>query len=483
VRDLDYLDAAIDQFIRTPVQVAATMTNKLAGAWNYPWNPFAENAPIASSLMPALHHVLIAGSILGMGSVWRRPVTGMVLAGALLATWLPFLAVNIDVRYEVTPAPVGAVLAGIVMSDLFAGVITVTGRRPVLRRHLRMILASISVLGATTAIGIIGTTGFLAVVPTGTVLPVTAHLLTGWAMAISTGLLSILAVGIMAHGRNRIPTADQSSRPTMPGSSTWIGWAVGTVIGTGIATLMAIQVWFAPEWHEWSIDVRPGDRAIQTINLPADRQIPPDAIIEMRLWLQGGRSPRYEPVIRINGREVANFRPAFDDAGSLRFPESTLAYARLQGKVRADLPQWYAIRLDPALIDAPRLEVELEASPTGDVSSGDLADAWIRVWGDFPPSAPRIAADRIDPIPAGVFEGPALYSRRAGADHSVFRYYATGSTLIWRRTPLSSAGTTAFIRRAGDRSTSLSDAAKVQYGALRIRFLVLDRNYGLITAF
>ena len=32
VRDLDYLDAAIDQFIRTPVQVAATMTNKLAGA-------------------------------------------------------------------------------------------------------------------------------------------------------------------------------------------------------------------------------------------------------------------------------------------------------------------------------------------------------------------------------------------------------------------------------------------------------------------
>ena len=483
MRDLDYLDAAIDQFIRTPVQVAATMTNKLAGAWNYPWNPFAENAPIASSLMPALHHVLIAGSILGMGSVWRRPVTGMVLAGALLATWLPFLAVNIDVRYEVTPAPVGAVLAGIVMSDLFAGVITVTGRRPVLRRHLRMILASISVLGATTAIGIIGTTGFLAVVPTGTVLPVTAHLLTGWAMAISTGLLSTLAVVIMSRGRSQSSIGAQSSQPKMLRSSTWIGWAVGTVIGTGIATLMAIQVWFAPEWHEWSIDVRPGDRAIQTINLPADRQIPPDAIIEMRLWLQGGRSPRYEPVIRINGREVANFRPAFDDAGSLRFPESTLAYARLQGKVRADLPQWYAIRLDPALIDAPRLEVELEASPTGDVSNGDVADAWIRVWGDFPPSAPRIAADRIDPIPAGVFEGPALYSRRAGADHSVFRYYATGSTLIWRRTPLSSAGTTAFIRRAGDRSTSLSDAAKVQYGALRIRFLVLDRNYGLITAF
>ncbi len=48
VRDLDYLDAAIDQFIRTPVQVAATMTNKLAGA--------------------------------------------------LLATCLPFLAVKIDVR-------------------------------------------------------------------------------------------------------------------------------------------------------------------------------------------------------------------------------------------------------------------------------------------------------------------------------------------------------------------------------------------------
>ena len=112
-----------------------------------------------------------------------------------------------------------------------------------------------------------------------------------------------------------------------------------------------------------------------------------------------------------------------------------------------------------------------------------MADAWIRVWGDFPPSGPRIAADRIDPIPAGVFEGPALYSRRAGADHSVFRYYATGSTLIWRRTPLSSAGTTSFIRPAGDQSTSLLDDAKVQNGALRIRILVLDRNYGLVTAF
>ncbi|NBQ33349.1 MAG: hypothetical protein EBU21_15595, partial [Proteobacteria bacterium] len=479
VRDLDYLDAAIDQFIQTPVQVAATMTNKLAGAWNYPWNPFAENAPVASSLMPALHHLLIAGSVIGLGTVWRRPVTGMVLAGALLATWLPFLAVS----YEVTPAPVGAVLAGIAMSDLVAGVVAVAKRRPGLRRHRRMILASVSVLGATTVIGMIGTTGFLAVVPTGTVLPVTAHLLTGWSAAISTGLRSTLAVVIMSRGRSQSSIDAQSSQPKMPEPGAWIGWAAGAAMGTGIATLMAIQVWFAPEWHEWSIDLRPGDRAIQTINLPADRQIPPDAIVEMRLWLQGGRSPRYEPVIRINGKEVANFRPAFDDAGSLRFPESTLAYARLQGKVRADLPQWYAIRLDPALVDAPRLEVELEASPTGDVSNRDPADAWIRVWGDFPPSGPRIAADRIDPAPAGVFEGPALYSRRAGADNSVFRYYATGSTLIWRRTPLSSTSTTAFIRRAGDRSTGMLDAAKVRNGALRIRFLVLDRNYGLITAF
>ena len=483
VRDLDYLDAAIDQFIRTPVQVTATMTNKLAGAWNYPWNPFAENAPLASSLMPALHHLLIGGSVIGLGSVWRRPVTGMVLAGALLATWLPFLAVNIDVRYEVTPAPVGAVLAGIAISDLVAGVVTVAGRRPALRRYRRMILATASALGVTVVIGIIGTTGFLVMDPTGTILPVTAHLLTGWGAAISTGLLSTLAVGITSHGHNGASMAVQSSWPTMPSSRTWIGWAVGTVMGTGIATLMAMQVWFAPEWHEWSIDLQPGDRAIQTIDLPAYRRIPPDAIVEMRLWLQGGRSPRYEPVIRINGREVANFRPAFDDAGSLRFPESTLAYARLQGKVRADLPQWYAIRLDPALIDVPRLEVELEASPTGDVFNGDLADAWIRVWGDFPPSAPRIAADRIDPTPAAVFEGPALYSRRAGADNSVFRYYATGSTLIWRRTPLSSTGTTALIRPAGDRSTGPLDAARIRNGALRIRILVLDPNYGLITAF
>lgn len=483
VRDLDYLDAAVDQFMMSPVQVTATMTNKLAGAWNYPWNPFAESAPLSNSLMPALHHLLIGGSVIGLGSVWRRPVTAMVLAGALLATWLPFLAVNIDVRYEVTPAPVGAVLTGIAISDLVTGVVIIAGRRPTLRRYRRMILATASALGATTVIGSVGTTGFLLMVPTGTVLPVTAHLLTGWATAISTGLLSILAVWIMSHGGSRRSIGAQSSPPRMPETRTRIGLAIGATMGTGIATLMAIQVWFAPEWHEWSIDLRPGDRAIQTIWLSNKQPIPPDAIVEMRLWLQGGRSPRYEPVVRINGTEVANFRPAFDDAGSLRFPESTLAYARLQGKVRADLPQWYAIRLDPALIDAPRLDVELEASPIVDVSRKDVADAWIRVWGDFPPSNPRIAADRIDPTPAGVFEGPALYSRRAGADNSVFRYYATGSTLIWRRTPLSSERTTAAIMRLGDRSTGPVDATKIRNGALRIRILVLDRNYGLITAF
>ena len=110
-------------------------------------------------------------------------------------------------------------------------------------------------------------------------------------------------------------------------------------------------------------------------------------------------------------------------------------------------------------------------------------NGYIRVWGDFPPSDPRIAPDRIDPTPAGVFEGPALYSLRTGADNSAFRYYATGSTLIWRRTPLSSERTTVATRPAGDSDTSRLDAAKVRIGVLCIRIFIRKQCYKMASSF
>jgi hypothetical protein len=258
---------------------------------------------------------------------------------------------------------------------------------------------------------------------------------------------------------------------------------VGVLAGAVLAVLVGTRIWFAPYWHEWAIDLGPGDRASQSVTLPAGWRTPPESVVELRLWLQGGRAPRYEPVVRVNGTIVANFRPAFDDAGSLRFPESTLAYARLQGKVRADLPQWYAVRLDPSVLDAGRLDIDLEASPVIASTTGRSADAWIRVWGDFPAPSPRTAWDAIDPTATETYEGPALFSRRAGADHSVFKYYATGDTLIWRRTPL--RGTTAHptITRGDGTTSTIVDATRLREGTLRMRVVVLDATYALIAAF
>lgn len=473
VRDLDYLDAAIDQALATPVQAFATMVDKLAGAWRYPWDPFNEAAPVVAGIVPVTHPILLGGMVAGLAAIWRRPVTGAVLAGALLATWLPYLAVNIDVRYPVTPAPVNAVVAGIAVADLAAGaraaratVVAWTRRRSVVTRVAAVVTAAVAIVAWAD------TSGILASLPAGTFTPSTAHLIAGGAFTLATGAALVLAVHVSL------------ARP-VPGAIYLAPLAAtGAAIAAGatLAILVWTRAWFAPYWHEWSVDLRPGDRAAQSVALPTGWRTPPGSIVELRLWLQGGRAPRYEPVIRINGNVVANFRPAFDDAGSLRFPESTLAYARLQGKVRADLPQWYAVRLDPATLDAGHLVVEVEASPVPG-ATGDADDAWIRVWGDFSPSAPRAAWDAVDPAAAEVFEGPALTSRRAGADHSVFKYYATGDTLIWRRTPL--RGTTArpVVTRADGTSPGMIETTRLREGRLRIRVVVLDPTFALVAAF
>jgi hypothetical protein len=473
VRDLDYLDAAIDQARATPIQAFATMVDKLAGAWLYPWDPFNEAAPVVATITPLTHRLLLGATVLGLASIWRRPVIGTILAGTLLATWLPYLAVNIDVRYVVTPAPVNAVVAGIAVADLVAASrawrVHALQRRATVPRRLAW--AAITAVVVATTLTAAGPTGILAALPVG-LTPTSAHLLADGAFTVVVGTAMAFAVGVVtAHqisGVIRVPTRTAAG--------------IGVVAGTALAILVGMRSWFAPYWHEWSIDLRPGDHASQRVALPADWRTPAGSIIELRLWLQGGRAPRYEPVIRVNGNVVANFRPAFDDAGSLRFPESTLAYARLQGKVRADLPQWYAVRLDPAVLDAGRLDINVEASPVAD-ATGSPSDAWIRVWGDFTPSMPRAAWDAVDPTAAETFEGPALFSRRAGADHSVFKYYATGDTLIWRRTPL--RGTTArpTLMRGNATMPNLVDATRLREGSLRMRVVVLDPTFDLVAAF
>ena len=386
---------------------------------------------------------------------------------------MPYLAVNIDVRYVVTPAPVNAVVAGIAVADLVAASrawrVHALQRRATVPRRLAW--AAITAVVVATTLTAAGPTGILAALPVG-LTPTSAHLLADGAFTVVVGTAMALAVGVaVAH---QIPGAARLPIHTAAGA--------GIVAGTALAFLVGTRSWFAPYWHEWSIDLRPGDHASQHVTLPADWRTPAGSIIELRLWLQGGRAPRYEPVIRVNGSVVANFRPAFDDAGSLRFPESTLAYARLQGKVRADLPQWYAVRLDSAVLDAGRLDIDVEASPVAD-ATGSPSDAWIRVWGDFTPSTPRAAWDAVDPTATETFEGPTLFSRRAGADHSVFKYYATGDTLIWRRTPL--RGTTArpALMRGNATMPNLVDATRLREGSLRMRVVVLDPTFDLVAAF
>jgi hypothetical protein len=476
VRDLDYLDAAFDQVRATPVQAFATMVDKLAGAWLYPWDPFNEEAPFVTPLVPIVHRLLLGGMVLGLGTIWRRPVVGAILVGALLATWLPYLAVNIDVRYVVTPAPLNAIVAGIAMADL---VVAAQAWRASARRTgvatvpRRVVWGAVATCAIVSTLAEIGPTGILMAVPTGVISASAAHLVTGGASTLIVGAAMAIAVGVTL-GRPEPGAAHLSVRGAAD---------VGILAGATLAVLVGTRIWFAPYWHEWAIDLRPGDRASQSVTLPAGWRTPPESVVELRLWLQGGRAPRYEPVVRVNGTIVANFRPAFDDAGSLRFPESTLAYARLQGKVRADLPQWYAVRLDPSVLDAGRLDIDLEASPVIASTTGRSADAWIRVWGDFPSARPRTAWDAIDPTATETYEGPALFSRRAGADHSVFKYYATGDTLIWRRTPL--RGTTAHptIARGDGTTSTIVDATRLREGTLRMRVVVLDATYALIAAF
>ena len=190
----------------------------------------------------------------------------------------------------------------------------------------------------------------------------------------------------------------------------------------------------------------------------------------MRLYLQGGSQPDYEPVVRVGGKEVARLGPAFADAGPLRFDRVLMDSAARQGKTRADVPQWYAVPVDVAGLGPGPVAVEVAAEAVAGESGGQ---PWLRVWGDYPLSTG-----------ARLYEGPAVHSRVLGADNAFHKLMATGHPLLWRRSPLT--GPRADATRGGGAgwvADDLSAAPGRQSGEYRIRLLILAANGDLLALF
>jgi hypothetical protein len=246
--------------------------------------------------------------------------------------------------------------------------------------------------------------------------------------------------------------------------------ASGVVAGAVLAAIYGVQARADGDWHQWSVRLPVGAVARQTIALPPDWRPPPGGRAELRLYVAGSRDPLYDPVVRVDGREVARLGPAFADAGPLRFWAQIMVAARNQGKTRAEVPQWVVVAVDPSGVAQDRLNVEVAvepASPPGPPGPPGQAapagsTAWARLWGDY---ALRPGAR--------VYDGPALYSRIPGADEAFLKYIATGEYGIWRSTPLRSRAVEAAWRRgAGWDSADLSDLPGRQTGEYRIRLLV-----------
>jgi hypothetical protein len=247
----------------------------------------------------------------------------------------------------------------------------------------------------------------------------------------------------------------------------------GVVGGALLAGLLVAGVYgaealYGGSWHEWSTRIGPGEAVRQTFVLPPGWSPPAGSRAELRLYLQGGSRPVYEPVVRVQGREVARLGPAFTDAGPLRFDRVVMDSASRQGKVRADVPQWYAVPVELSLMGAGRVTVEVAPEVAPEARPGE---AWLRVWGDYP-------------LRERVYEGPAVHSRILGADNAFHKLVATGHPMLWRRAPLS-GGRGEGARGAGGTWSGgdLSEAPGLQSGEYRIRLLVLAPNGDLLALY
>lgn len=442
-RDLDYLEAAIDQVRATPLKATATEINKLYQAYLHPYNPYSEQPPLVAGLAVPLHRLLAVLALGGLCLGWRRLSAAVVLAAGLLAFSLPFLVSHIDLRYTVPASQIGAIFAGLLMAETV--------------RALRHSPAAIAAAGGATlaalALSALDTGTWLEIMPG--LHPWHIHLGRSAALALVIAAVGVLTGRLLAPPRR----AFQDGGRERLARSTYL--VSGLIAGCALAGVLGVQALYDGEWHEWSATIRAGQAVRQSIQLPATFGIPDGGRAELRLYLQGSHEQTYIPVVRASSQEIARLGPAFTDAGPLRFEASIMRTASQQGKARADVPQWYAVALDAALLDGrTALDVEVTLEPLPDAPAA--AAPWLRIWGDYP-TRPGVR----------LYDGPAVVSRIPGASESFHKFVATGHYAIWRKTPLASSSATA-VRLSDGRpdGTDLSEAPGRQIGEYRIRLLV-----------
>ena len=431
-RDLDYLEAAIDQVRATPLQALATEVNKVAHGYLYPFNTYAEVPPLVAGLATPLHRGLTWLALIGAAlSVARRAATALPLGGLAAGVSLPFLVSHIDVRYVIPIALAALPFAGLAVSEV--------ARRVVAAPRTHRAVAALAALGALALAIRLDVPVLLAVVPG--IEPLVAH-------RVDTALV-VLSLGAAGALVGRWLDA------TLPGA----------LAAAAVAGVVLIQALYDPAWHEWSTVVQAGERAAQRITLPPGWTAPAGTRAEVRVYAAGPREQTYVPVLYATGREVARLGPAFTEGGPLRFEERVMVAASRQGKSRAEVPQWYGLPLDVALLEGGSVDLAFGVEgPSG---------SWIRVWGDFA-TAPG----------ARVLEAPAVHSRIQGQDDSFQKFVATGHGRLWRRYPLASVGTAARLERAGTHETDdLSAAPGRQTGAFRLRVLIFSSSGDLLAIF
>jgi hypothetical protein len=445
-KDLDYLEAAVQQVRSTPLQALATEVNKLYQAYLHPFNNYAEAPPLVGPLAVPAHRLLALLTLTGLALSWRRPAPSLLLGGALLAFGLPYLASHVDVRYTIPPAQVGMLFAGLAGAEIW---------RALRRRGAWLWLALALALPATA--WALDVSRLTAIAPG--LAPWRAHLLQTVLMVAGCTGAGWLAGRLLAAGQE--PAAGKRLV------------ASGLAAGALLAGVYGVQALYSGDWHEWSTRIGAGEAVRQTFDLPPGWSPPPGSRAEVRLYLQGGAQPAYEPVVRVDGREVARLGRAFGDAGPLRFDRVLMDSAARQGKTRADVPQWYAVPVEVDSLRHGRVSVEVTPEAVAGAAPGA---AWLRVWGDFP----LTSGSRL-------YEGPAVHSRILGADNAFHKLMATGHPLLWRRAPLDSPRAAAARRRgagwAGWVEDDLSDAPGRQSGEYRIRLLVLAPNGDLLALF
>lgn len=444
VRDLDYLEAAIDQVRATPFQAAATQVNKLYQGFMHPFNTYGERAAGLAPFAVPVHRALIVLGLTGLALSWRRPASSLVLAALTLAISLPFLVSHIDVRYVIPIALLATLFAGHAI-DVVVQFVRVT-EPGALVRPMAAIAGTFAVWLASVPIILVMAPGME---------PLLVHRLHTAAVCLAF-VAAPFAVFRLC------------SRKAPEHTRRW-NLSAGAVGGT-LALLFTVQAFYAGDWHEWTADLKPGDKIIQSIALPPSWMPPPGGRAEVRLYAQGSHDHAYAPVLRAGDRVIARLGPAFTEGGPLRFEETIMVAASRQGKPRAGVPQWYGVPLDFDLLRGDTLRLELTPEP---LPGQDASASWIRVWGDYTPAPGR-----------RLYEGPSVHSRITGTDDSFQKFVATGHPRLWRRLSLASPATTAARATAGrELSNDLSASPGRQTGEYRLRVLIFGPSGDLAAAF